>query len=131
MPEKEATNPDLWAEKPEHNLKEEFLELLAAGEVHQAREIIKNAIEQEDKDFDIMGKEFKEAAQKAVEDSLRKGHVRHAERLLGFATDYKISVDLSLPEIPQALSEGFELCGPRKKEEILHFAKQNKIEINT
>lgn len=124
------TNPDLWAEKPERNFKEELLESLAAGEVHQAREIIKEAGDR-GKDIKVLDKDFKDAALKAVEDSLRKGHVRHAERLLGFTTDNKISVDLSLPEISQALSEGFELCGPRKKEEILQFAKQNQIEINT
>lgn len=116
--------------KSKEKLQDKFMVLLSQGEVHAARNIIKEAKEN-DIELDVSTDEYKNAAQKAVEDSLRKGHVRHALRLINFTSDNKISVDLSTSEIAQSLSEGFEVCGPQKKEKILEFAKQNKINIET
>lgn len=117
-------------ERVKQELRYRFKELLAAGEVNESRVVIKEA-QENNIELNFAGEEYKAAAEKAVADSFRKGHVRHAARLLEFATDNKIIVDLSGDDMRNALSEGFEVCGPRKKEEILQFAKQNRIEIET
>ena len=132
MPEKEGVSKEQITReiKSKEKLQDEFLVFLAKGEVHEARNIIKEARENH-VELDISTKEYKEAAQKAVEDSFRAGYIRHALRLIEFASDNKILVDLSGEEVAQALSEGFEGCGPQKKEKILEFAKQNRINIET
>lgn len=132
MFEKEGVNKEQIAReiKSKEELQDEFKEFLADGEVHKARNVIKEARENEI-ELEFSGEEYKDAVEKAVEDSFRRGYVRHTKRLLEFATDNKISVDLSGDEMSDALSEGFEGCGPQKKEKILEFAKQNQINIET